>query len=173
VSTGNEDKTVLQIEKILPPEAYDQCFSLTRRMRKKIHGKWKDIRERLLPGYVFVRTEDVGLLYEALRTVPALTRLLGRSGGTENDYFTALSDRDVRWLSKLTGNVNAINPEVALSQVQFDQNDEIRIISGPLADMTGMIKRINLHRRCAEVEVEFMNQKSVVFLGIELLEKTE
>ncbi len=36
--------------------------------------------------------------------------------------------------------------------------------------MDGMIRKINLHKRIAEVEVEFMNRKTIVYLGIELLD---
>ena len=39
--------------------------------------------------------------------------------------------------------------------------------------MQGQIRKINLHKRRAEVEVDFMNQKTVIHLGIEILEKSE
>ena len=38
-----------------------------------------------------------------------------------------------------------------------------------MKDMEGMVKKINLHKRTAEVEVEFMGRKTAVYLGIELL----
>ena len=171
VLTGKEEIAIALIENIVSPEIYEQCFSLKRHMRKKIGGKWKDIHEKLLPGYVFIRTDNPAVLYEKLRRVPALTKLLGRECEREQSFFAALSERDETWLGKLTGSTDSIGSEVGLSQVDFDINDEIRIVSGPLADMKGMIKKINLHRRMAEVEMEFMNQKSVVFLGIELVEK--
>ena len=85
-----------------------------------------------------------------------------------------MSDNEVSWLNKLSGrndNANKKEHEVGLSQVGFDENDEIVIISGPLLGMKGQIKKINLHKRIAEVEVDFMNQKTVVHLGIEIIEK--
>ena len=45
------------------------------------------------------------------------------------------------------------------------------ILSGPLKSVEGQIKKINLHRRIAEVEVDFMNRKTVVYLGIEMVGK--
>ena len=61
--------------------------------------------------------------------------------------------------------------EVQLSQVSVSENDEITILSGPLKNMEGCIKKIDLHRRIAKVEVDFMNRKTVIHLGIEMVEK--
>ena len=49
----------------------------------------------------------------------------------------------------------------------------VTILSGPLKDMEGYIKKIDLHRRIAKVEVDFMNQKTLLHLGIEMIEKKE
>lgn len=63
---------------------------------------------------------------------------------------------------------------VELSQVGFDENNQVIILSGPLKDLQGQIKKINLHKRIAEVEMEFLGRKTVFHLGIELLgEMTE
>ena len=72
-----------------------------------------------------------------------------------------------------SGGKDAAWQEVSISKVRIDEGNEIRIISGPLKHMGGMIKKINLHKRMAEVEIEFMNRRTVIYLGIELLEKKE
>ena len=48
VAPGKEDKTEALIRVILPEKLYGECFHLTRHMRKKFHGKWTDVREKLL-----------------------------------------------------------------------------------------------------------------------------
>ena len=103
-------------------------------------------------------------------------RLLGKEESEEDIDIYPLSDEEVRWLKTLTGNRDKSsddNHEVGLSQVGFDENDNVIIMSGPLLGMQGQIKKINLHKRIAEVEVEFMNQKTIIHLGIEILEKSE
>lgn len=181
VASGTEAKTEAQITAILSDTVYDQCFHPTRHMRKKFHGQWKDIHEKLLPGYIFITTEDVKGLFMELKKVPTLTKLLGRDG----EYFVALQDKDVEWLERLLGNggeseasaadgtggKSKTGHEAALSQVEVTEGNEIRILSGPLKNMDGMIKKINLHKRIAEVEVEFMKRKTIIYLGIELLGK--
>ena len=63
VAPGTETKTETQISKILSEELFGECFHPTRHMRKKFHGIWKDIHEKLLPGYVFITTGDIRKLY--------------------------------------------------------------------------------------------------------------
>ena len=136
-------------------------------IRKKFRGKWIEVRERLLPGYVFVTTEGAQELYTQLKKVPLLTRMLG----IETDCFVRLSRQEERWLDRLMG--ASEKNEVGLSQIAFDEGNEVVIVSGPLKDMEGMVKKINLHRRIAEVEVPFMNGSTVIHLGIEMVEKKQ
>lgn len=181
VAPGTETKTETHILNTLPDSLYGQCFHPMRHMRKKFHGNWKDIHEKLLPGYIFITTDHIRELYQELKKVPMLTKLLGRSDG----YFVPMNERETEWLEKLmgssgsgtetagraAGDTGQKQHEVSLSQVCVDEGSNIRIISGPLANMDGRIKKINLHKRTAEVEVEFMNRITLIYLGIELLEK--
>lgn len=171
IAPREEEKTESHIRKILPDDAYDQCFHPTRLIRKKFHGTWVEIHEKLLPGYVFVTTEDAEKLYLCLKRIPLLTKMLGR----DMEYFVRLSGQEENWLElllKKNGQRDAAEKnEVGLSQIDIQEGNEIRIVSGPLADMQGMVKKINLHKMIAEVEVPFMNGSTVIHLGIELIEK--
>jgi len=122
----------------------------------------------------------------------------------DGDYFQALTERETDWLRRLMGqgsegsvNNGAENERggierarkcqiqfdkktgnfghtVELSQVGFDEDDQVIVLSGPLKDLQGQIKKINLHKRIAEVEMEFLGRKTLFHLGIELLgEMTE
>lgn len=77
VAPGAEDKTETHIEAILPDDIYGHCFHPTRHMRKRFHGVWKDMHEKLLPGYVFITTDDIEAVFIRLKRVPMLTNILG------------------------------------------------------------------------------------------------
>lgn len=168
VAPGMEERTEILIQKRVGNELYDCCFHPIRHVRKKFHGEWRDQHEKLLPGYVFIISNSVEELYPELRRVPLLTKLLGKDG----EQFTALSDCEVRWLEKLMKAAADRSGEVELSQVAA-KGDTITVLSGPLKNMEGRIKKINLHKRIAEVEVEFMNRKTILHLGIEIVGKKE
>lgn len=181
VTPGEEEKTEALIMAILPGDLYGECFYLTKHMRKKFHKRWVDIQEKLLPGYVFIATENVKEVFLELKRVPMLTNILGRDGGS----FSELSMRDAKWLEKIkdvgvrntiknkgTGNINKSWYEVGLSQVHVYEGNEIKIVSGPLKGIEGTVRKINLHKRIAEVEIQFIKRKIVIYLGIEMLEST-
>ena len=172
VTPREEEKTELHIRRILPAGLYDQCFHPTRLIRKKFQGKWVEVHEKLLPGYVFVTTKNAEALYLQLKRIPLLTKILGK----DMEYFAKLSEREEQWLDVLLrqnagGNEPHGKNEVGLSKIDITEGNQIRVVSGPLKDMEGMVKKINLHKMIAEVEVPFMNGSTVIHLGIEMVEK--
>lgn len=166
VTSGTENRVEEQIRAMVEKKLYERCFHPMRHMKKKIRGEWKELHEKLLPGYVFITSNRVKELYLELRRVPSITKLLGKDG----EHFTALSSHEVEWLTQIMGTA-AGNTEVPISRISVSEDDLVTILSGPLKDMEGQIKKINLHRRMAEVEVDFMNRKTVLYLGIEMVGK--
>jgi len=170
VVAGQENRTILLVEKMISEGILESCFVPVRRLRKKFHGAWQEVTEKLFPGYVFMISERPQLLYEELKQIPALTRLLGRCG----EYFTPLSEKDVRMMEKLrNGEGDNGNLEVEISRIAVEEGNQIRVLSGPLVNLEGQIKKVNLHKRIAEVELEFMGSISVVHLGIEMVERVK
>ena len=169
VAPGKEADTEAYIMKRVADELYSSCFHPVRCVRKKFHGEWMDKYEKLMPGYVFINSENAEELYMALKNIPMLTKFLGWN----LEYVTALTEQETKWLEILVSSSKdgKVIGEVSLSQIELNDNDEIKILSGPLQNMEGMIKRINLHKRIAEVEVEFMGRMTVIHLGIEMVEK--
>ncbi|MDE6951333.1 MAG: antiterminator LoaP [Lachnospiraceae bacterium] len=169
VAPGKEEETERYIVERIPEERCTSCFHPVRHVRKKFRGTWKDRHEKLLPGYVFINSENIKELYLDLKRIPIMTRLLGWEG----EYITALIEEEVAWLEKIVcvGKNGEITGEVPISRIEVGENDEVEILSGPLQNMIGMVRRINLHRRVAEVEVVFMGRKIIIHLGIELVEK--
>ena len=167
VATGTEDRVEEQVSVMVENGLYDSCFHPMRRMKKKFRGEWREVQEKLLPGYVFITSVRVQELYQKLKNMPAFTRILGK----DREQFIPLPKHEVEWLRRMTGSTTlGQNTEVQLSQVSVSENDIVTILSGPLKDMEGCIKKIDLHRRIAKVEVDFMNRKTVIHLGIEMVE---
>lgn len=112
---------------------------------------------------------------EAMK-IPSFLKILGMEREDEELSVQALSEEETEWLRKMmTGKTatGAMKHIVELSQIDFDENDKISIVDGPLKDLQGQIKKIHLHKRIAEVELEFLGRKTVFHLGIEVLKKEE
>ena len=188
VGNGQESRTEAFIKKYISKDLYSTCFHPMRQMKKKIRGKWVQINEKLIPGYVFVETENIKVFYNALRQRPAFQRLLGKEiittqeEGDESfeERFYPLKPEEEKWLRKITGlpakkskNKASEKPITELTKVRFEEDGKLKILSGPLTKMTGSIRKIDIHRRFAEVEVEFMGRKTILHLGIELIDNAK
>ena len=165
VSPAKEAQTEAKIEKEIKDRLQVTCFHLTRKIKKKFRGTWHDVTQKLLPGYIFIDTDQMEELYGELKKIPMLTKLLGR----EDDLFISLNPEEEAWVRRLISQ----GTDVPISRIGFDEGDRVVILSGPLMDMEGQIKKYNLHRRTAEVEVDFMGNKTVIFLGIDVVGKKD
>ena len=97
-TVGGQEKHVLDlINKLVDEELIQESFIPQYKVKKRIQGVWKMRSEVLLPGYIFVITDQPGKLREALRSVPKFTRLLGN-----NDVFTPLDDQEVAFINAFT-----------------------------------------------------------------------
>lgn len=168
VISGQENRTVFLVEEIVSKRALESCFVPVRKLKKKFRGAWHEVTEKLFPGYVFMISKQPRLLYEELKQIPASTRMLGRS----ENYFTPLSNEDVHMMEKLrNGTDKDGNLEVEISRIAVEEGNRIRILSGPLVNLEGQIRKVNLHKRVAEVEMEFMGNRPLVYLGVEMVER--
>jgi transcriptional antiterminator NusG len=117
----------------------------------------------MFPGYLFVVTDDVELLFQQFHQVPKLTRILGT-----DKVPVELSDEEVHFLQRI------LNPEgiVEISRGILI-GDTLKIQSGPLIGMEGNVTRIDRHKREVRLKVEMMGQMLEITLGLEVVEKIE
>ena len=61
--------------------------------------------------------------------------------------------------------------EVGMTLVSVDDDNVVHILEGPLQGFEGHILKYNLHKRYADVELDFMGQRTVLHMGIVIREK--
>ena len=161
VKDGDEMQMETFVSNLLPEDLDAQCFHLTRYRRKKYGGKWQTVQENILPGYVFITTDKPEQVHRELKKADK-PRILW----SDDEYVATLDRQEADLMEKITEN-NKKPGEIALSQIEVEENGQIRILSGPLLQVENMIRKIDLHKRIAEVETDLMGQKKVLYLGIE------
>lgn len=162
-TVGGQEKHVLDLmNKLVDEELIQESFIPQYEVKKRIQGAWKVRTEVLLPGYMFVITDQPGKLREALRSVPKFTRLLGN-----NDVFTPLDEQEVAFINAFT------EPDHRV--VEFSsgvmEGDGIVILNGPLMNQTGLIKKVDRHKRLAYLEVQILGRTKTVKVGLEIVRK--
>lgn len=166
VATGQEERTLALIQQQVEAgrgAALQEAFVPRYQVQKHVGGEWAVQTQPLFPGYLVVVTDDVEALEQALRTVPAFTRILG-----SGDAFTPLSDADIAWLNAFT---QANHRVVDLSE-GIIEGDQIKITRGPLMGHAAWIKRIDRHKRLAYLEVEMFGRTLETKVGLEIVRKS-
>ena len=98
VRTGTEESIRVQCQSNIPAGVLERCFIPYYEERKHIRGTWITQKKVLFPGYVFVVTDKLDQLYESLRTVIGLTKLIG----TGRD-IVPLTDQEKHFLLEFGG----------------------------------------------------------------------
>lgn len=160
---GGKEKHVLELMQTFVEDGLmEECFIPQYEIMKRIRGEWRKRLEVLLPGYIFVVTKKPDRLAYELRKVPAFTKLLGN-----NDVFIPLADQEVAFINAFTEPDHRV---VEMSEGVIE-GDTIVILNGPLMGQTGLIKKIDRHKRLAYLEIEILGRVKSVKVGLEIVRK--
>lgn len=127
---------------------------------KSDNGKKSKVQTVMLPGYVFFEApDDVNAITHFPRT-DVLRILMGNDQDwrlTGNDYEFA------KWLFSYEGGIRF--------STAYREGDRIRILSGSLKDIEGMISRIDKRGRSGQITVRFNQRDVTLWLGFDLIKK--
>ena len=144
---------------LLPQSLDARCFHLTRNRKKKFQGKWQTVQEDLFPGYVFVDTDDLDRVYRELKKAPRPKLLFS------NDQYVSTLEQKESELLELMADKGGV---IGRSRVAVDEGGTVRYLSGPLKNVGDRVRKVNLHKRIAEIEASLMGEKQILYLGIEM-----
>ena len=133
-----------------------------RKMEHLKQGKRIPVEVPLFPGYVFLRSEG-GLdpqLYDRIRRLPKFTQFV-KLGET----ITEVKGKDLELLRHFL-KFGEVTPT---SQVVFDENQRIRVLSGPMEGLEGQIIHVDKRKRRAKIRLDFDHGTFTFTLGFELM----
>lgn len=160
---GEEEKTADMIRKEVSSWCIEDCFIPKRERMKKFHGCWNKVEEILFHGYVFVISEQPEGLYRELQRIPKLTKILGR----DKDYFVPLNEEERQFI----WGIGDEKHKTGISKVEIVEGKGVRVVDGPLKDYEGKMVKVNLHKKEAKIQVEFMKRSIELYMGIELIQR--
>lgn len=153
--TGKEQNVVEQIQTVCS----DVRATTMRQMKYKTCRKVKTREEAiLLPSYVFF---EAPANMEPTAEFPKqnVIRILSTDNGVWQ--LRGEDERFVQWLFQYDG-------LLGFSQA-YKEGDRIRIVSGPLKDMEGKIKRVDKRGMSGQVVLSFNGKDIPAWLGFELI----
>ena len=162
VSTGQEEQVKAICDRKLGNlNIYEECFLPKYEKPWRENGAWIKKEKVLFPGYLFFVTEDPQGLYQALRSIPKFTKLLG-----DNEGPIPLYEEETEFLKKHINQDKVF--EISVGEYV---GRELVITEGPLKDLTGKVTYVDRHSRQAVLEVEFFGRTVKMKVGLEVVGK--
>jgi transcriptional antiterminator NusG len=162
VRTGKEQQYIKQAVKVLrPPE--QRLYWPRRALRIRRQGTWKDSVASIFPGYLFLQSESLSPpLFGALKRISGFIRYL-----KDNQHVEPLNARDREILLHFL----AYGEVLQRSRVYFDEDNRIRVISGPLKGMEGRVVKVDRRKGRARIRLELYEDSFLIDFGFDSLEK--
>ena len=158
--SGYENKVKTDLEKTIKNrELEDFFFDIIVPMEEQIEikdGKRKTNLRKVFPGYVLVKMIVTEESWYIVRNTRGVTGFVG--SGTDPIPLTNEEIRNMGF-------------EAAVVNVDYDVNDTVRVVNGPLASFIGTVQEINKEKNKVKVLVSMFGRETPVELEFSQVEK--
>ena len=158
--SGYENKVKTDLEKTIKNrELEDFFFDIVVPMEEQIEikdGKRKTNLKKVFPGYVLVKMIVTEESWYIVRNTRGVTGFVG--SGTDPIPLTNEEIRNMGF-------------EMAVVNVDYDVNDTVRVVNGPLATFIGTVQEINKDKNKVKVLVSMFGRETPVELEFSQVEK--
>lgn len=158
--SGYENKVKTDLEKTIKNrELEDFFFDIVVPMEEQIEikdGKRKTNLKKVFPGYVLIKMIVTEESWYIVRNTRGVTGFVG-SGADP----IPLTDDEIRNMGFEEVQVN----------IDYEVNDSVRIMNGPLADFIGIVQEINKEKHKVKVLVSMFGRETPVDLEFSQVQK--
>ena len=158
--SGYENKVKTDLEKTIKNrELEDYFFDIVVPMEEQIEikdGKRKANLKKVFPGYVLVKMIVTEESWYIVRNTRGVTGFVG--SGTDP---IPLTDEEIR----------AMGFEEATINVDYEVNDSVKVVNGPLSGFIGTVQEINKEKNKVKVMVSMFGRETPVELEFSQVEK--
>ncbi|HZJ57177.1 MAG TPA: antiterminator LoaP [Clostridia bacterium] len=162
VETGREAEVQKFIELLFPDEEI-RTLVPKRKLIERRQGKTYESIKNLIPGYVLTHTKMSAELYYGLRALPSVYRIL-----KDDCEPIPIRKDEVDMILGLTQGGEVIE----LSDI-YKEGNHIKVLSGPLMGMEGIIEKFDHRKKRVKVCLEFLGEYKRVDLGANMIRPQE
>ena len=154
--SGYENKVKTDLEKVIKNrELEDFFFDIVVPMEEQIEikeGKRKTNLKKVFPGYVLIKMIETEKTWYIVRNTRGVTGFVG--SGTDP---IPLTDEEIR---------NMGFEELTQVNVDYNVNDSVKVLAGPLKDFIGTVTEINKEKHKVKVSVSMFGRETPVELEL-------
>lgn len=92
--------------------------------------------------------------------IPNVLKLLG----CQDNYYAKIDEKEMAYILSLLNNEGIIDYTYLLVEDSI-----VRIKSGPLCGMEGIVKKLNIHKNRVTISIPFMGSERLITCGIEII----
>ena len=164
VKTRAEEKFI-RLFRALSPDCPIEIFFPKRTVTIRRKGVMVQTTPAVFPGYLFLECEEEQIRqYQwKFRRTDGFYRFL-----KSNLNIQSLSGKDLETVLHF---ITRTGPLAGISQVYFDNNARIVVVSGPLAGLEGNIVKVDKRKKRAKIKLDLYDDSFTIDLGYELIEK--
>jgi transcription termination/antitermination protein NusG len=162
--SGHENKVKISLEKQITAKNYgdkiEQILVPTEE-RVEIKGSQrKVVQKKIFKGYIFVKMELTDETWYVVRNTAGVTGFIG-----DGSRPTPLTENEVNFILKRMG------LEAPRISVNFDAGEGVRVLFGPFADYSGVVKEVDLNREKVVVLLSLFGRDTPVELEFDQIER--
>ncbi|HEX2049276.1 MAG TPA: transcription termination/antitermination protein NusG [Actinomycetota bacterium] len=124
-------------------------------------GRKQVVKKKVFPGYLLCRMYLEDDSWYVVRNTPGVTGFVG--GGAKP---TPLSGKEINRILQVKPEQKKLRP-----RLEFEEQESVRVTSGPFANFTGTISEINVDQSKLKVLVNIFGRETPVELGFDQVAK--
>lgn len=153
--SGQEKNCMQQCMHYIDNRYYKKMFIPQYIEKKHFKKEWHDVKKILFPGYLFVDTVRIEAVAEKLKKVSKYTKLL-----KDGDTIAPITEEEKSFLEMMMDDEYVVRYSEG-----FIVGEKVCIISGPLKNCQGWIKKVDRHKRLAKMEIPIFGRRTPVEVG--------
>jgi transcriptional antiterminator NusG len=123
-------------------------------------GQRRVVQKKVFPGYLLVRMDLDDDSWYVVRNTPGVTGFVGPSGAKP----TPLGRKEVEDILGVAKPEGAVAEKKVRPRVEFEEGEQVRVVTGPFADFNGAISEIDVDRSKLKVLVNIFGRETPVEL---------
>ena len=127
-------------------------------------GKRTSVRRKIFPGYVLIEMVLDDQTWYLVKNTTGVTGFVSSGSGS----------RPARLTEEEVNNIlQTVEASVQQPKVRWTRGENVRVLTGPFADLTGKIEDVNLDKEKLRVMIELFGRDTPVELEFTQVEKME
>ena len=157
-TNGQENTAIEKCRQEIPVEVADKIFSPSYEGMHKYQGEWHIEINKLFPGYVFIQSENADQLETYLEHLSGTVTPVQIGGG-----FYPIRTEEQAYLMEMLDTDDCVR-----YSLDYIVDGKLVVERGPLSGKTDHVRKIDRHKRIANLTIRLFGQDRQIRVGLEI-----